>query len=153
MNKISIFFLVIGYIICQNPVYLRTTIDTLSTEPYHHFDWLDEDDYTITITYDSTSEKPTQCCLWNGTHFCKGECPPNDPLSCKFTGASCGADGDNPATKYYYALYCHATYCDSLDNIKAATGLSAYSVDVTVAVSRESYIRYSMVLLLSLLVL
>ena len=156
MNKISIFFLVIGFIICDSdPVNLRTTIDTLSTEPYHHFDWLDEDDYTITITYDSTSEKPTQCCLWNGTHFCKGEdCkePESNTVSCKFTGASCGADGDNPATKYYYALYC-VDACETLDKFKAVTNIETYSVDVTVAVSRESYIRYSMVLLLSLLVL
>ena len=154
MNKISIFFLVIGYIICQDPVYLSTTIDTLSTEPYHHFDWLDEDDYTITIKYASGS-KPTQCCLWNGTHFCKGECTKDDPVSCKFTGASCGADGDNPATKYYYALYCDDTACKSKeDATSTSTGISpSMSADVTVAVSRESYIRYSMVLLLSLLVL
>ena len=129
-------------------------MDTLKTEPYHHFDWLDEDDYTITITYDSTSDKPTQCCLWNGTHFCKGEdCkePESNTVSCKFTGASCRADGDNPATKYYYALYCDTDACASET---AAAGLTnSMSVDVTVAVSMESYIRYSMVLLLSLLVL
>ena len=157
MNKISIFFLVIGFIICDDPVYLSTTIDTLSTEPYHHFDWLDEDDYTITIKYASDS-KPTQCCLWNGTHFCKGEdCkePESNTVSCKFTGASCGADGDNPATKYYYALYCDNTACLSKEAATAASGglADTMSVDVTVAVSRESYIRYSMVLLLSLLVL
>ena len=128
-------------------------MDTLKTEPYHHFDWLDEDDYTITIKYASGSQ-PTQCCLWNGTHFCKGEdCkePESNTVSCKFTGASCRADGDNPATKYYYALYCDTDACASET---AAAGLTnSMSVDVTVAVSMESYIRYSMVLLLSLLVL
>ena len=150
MNKITLFFLLIAYVTYA----LSLDMDTLATEPYHHFDWLDEDDYTITIKYDSTeNEKSSKCCLWNGTNYCKGECSGTDTVSCKFTGASCRADGDNPATKYYYALYCHDTYCDSLDNIKAATGLGGYSVDVTVAVSRENYIRYSMVLLLSLLVL
>ncbi len=159
MNKISIFFLVIGFIICDdNDNDLRKIIDTLGTEPYHHFDWLDEDDYTITIKYASDS-KPTQCCLWNGTHFCRGEeckvseSEPNT-VSCKFTGASCGADSDNPATKYYYALYCDNSACTSKETATASDGLDdSKSVDVTVAVSRESYIRYYMVLLLSLLVL
>ena len=151
MNKIALFFLVIAYITCE----LSENIDKLSTEPYHHFDWLDEDEYSITIKYLSNApQKPFKCCLWNGTNYCKGNCPEDkDPVSCTFTGASCGADGDNPATKYYYALYCHDTYCDKIENIKDAHDLDDYSVDVTVAVSRESYIRYSMVLLLSLLVL
>ena len=146
MNKIALFFLVIAYITC-----LSEDIDTLSTEPYHHFDWLDEDEYTISIKYISTDIGPNRCCLWNGTKYCKGECSGTETVSCKFTGASCGADSDNPATKYYYALYCNKAACDSET---AAAGLTdAMSVDVTVAVSTESYIRYSMVLLLSLLVL
>ena len=146
MNKISLFFLVIAYITCQN---LRDSINTSATEPYHHFDWLDEDEYTISIKYATSG--PKDCCLWNGTKYCKGTCDGTDTVSCKFTGASCRADGDNPATKYYYALYCNTAACASET---AAAGLTdAMSVDVTVAVSTESYIRYSMVLLLSLLVL
>ena len=150
MNKIALFFLVIAYITCQN---LRDSINTSATEPYHHFDWLDEDEYTISIKYATSG--PSDCCLWNGTHFCRGEdCKESETntVSCKFTGASCGADGDNPATKYYYALYC-VDACESLEKFKAVTNINPYSVDVTVAVSRESYIRYSIVLLLSLLVL
>jgi hypothetical protein len=146
MNKISLFFLVIAYITCQ---YLRDSINTSATEPYHHFDWLDEDEYTISIKYATSG--PSDCCLWNGTKYCKGTCNGTDTVSCKFTGASCGADSDNPATKYYYALYCNTAACASET---AAAGLTdEMSVDVTVAVSTESYIRYSMVLLLSLLVL
>ena len=108
MNKISIFFLVIGFIICED---LRKSIDTLGTEPYHHFDWLDEDEYTISIKYATSG--PSDCCLWNGTKLCKGVCDGTDTVSCKFTGASCGADSDNPATKYYYALYCDGNACKS----------------------------------------
>ena len=133
-------------------------MDTLATEPYHHFDWLDEDEYSITIKYDSDEvSKSKICCLWNGTHYCRGDCDGLESgsldVSCKFTGASCGADGDNPATKYYYALYCAAA-CDTKETATVSGALDdKNSVDVTVAVSRESYIRYSMVLLLSLLVL
>ncbi len=146
MKKISLFFLVIAYITCAG---LRDSINTSATEPYHHFDWLDEDEYTISIKYATSG--PKDCCLWNGTKYCKGICDVTDTVSCKFTGASCRADSDNPATKYYYALYCNTAACASET---AAAGLTdEMSVDVTVAVSRESYIRYSMVLLLSLLVL
>ena len=150
MKKISLFFLVIAYITCEG---LRDSINTSATEPYHHFDWLDEDQYTISIKYATSG--PKDCCLWNGTKYCKGTCDGTDTVSCKFTGASCGADGDNPATKYYYALYCDNTACASKEAATAASGglADTMSVDVTVAVSRESYIRYSMVLLLSLLVL
>lgn len=148
MKKIALFFLFIVYITCTG---LSDTIDTLSTEPYHHFDWLDEDDYTISIAYQSGATVLTTCCLWNGTHFCKGDCSGSGPVSCKFTGASCGADPDNAATKFYYALYCDNTACASSD---AASGLtSSMSVDVTVAVSKGNYISYSILLFLTLLAL
>ncbi len=152
MNKITLFFLLLAYVTYA----LSYDIDTLGTEPYHHFDWLDEDEYSITIKYNANaSPKPSKCCLWNGTNYCKGDCSGSDSVTCKFTGASCGADGDNPATKYYYALYCDDVVCATEKTDKGVNpGITdTMSVDVTVAVSRESYIRYSMVLLLSLLVL
>ena len=149
MKKIALFFLFIGYITCDE---LRDSINTLSTEPYHHFDWLDEDDYTISIAYQSgASTTSSTCCLWNGTHFCKGDCSGTTTVSCKFTGASCGADPDNAATKFYYALYCDDTACASES---AASNLDDdMSVDVTVAVSKGNYISYSILLFLTLLAL
>ena len=148
MNKITLFFLLIAYVTYA----LSYDIETLETEPYHHFNWLDEDEYSITVKFSGDSP-PEKCCLWNGTNFCQGTCSGQGTVSCTFAGGSCDADKDNPATKYYYALYCHNTACGSLDKLKADPNFDDYSVDVTVAVSRESYIRYSMVLLLSLLVL
>jgi len=147
MNKITLFFLLIAYVTYA----LSYDIETLETEPYHHFNWLDEDEYSITVKFSGDSP-PEKCCLWNGTNFCQGTCSGQGTVSCTFAGGSCDADKDNPATKYYYALYC-VDACKTLDEFKAVTNIETYSVDVTVAVSRESYIRYSMVLLLSLLVL
>ena len=148
MNKISIFFLVIAFITYDDPSNLSNSIDTLSTEPYHHFDWLDEDEYSITIKYIANdSPKASKCCLWNGTNYCKGVCSGSDSVTCKFTGASCGADGDNPATKYYYGVYC-STNCDKIENAKNLR--TSDSVDVTVAVKSGSFIKFSIILLIGL---
>ena len=150
MNKIRLFFLLIAYVTYA----LSYSIETLETEPYHHFNWLDEDEYSITVKFSDPSP-PEHCCLWNGTNYCNGTCSGEGTVSCKFTGGSCDADKDNPATKYYYALYCDDVVCATEKTDKGVNpGITeTMSVDVTVAVSRESYIRYSMVLLLSLLVL
>ena len=143
MKKITLlFFFALLFISTQ-----QQTVDDANTEPYHNFDWLDEDDYTISVAY-TTGTPYAACCLSNGTKVCKGDCTPESlKTSCKFTGASCKADSDNPSTKFYYALYCAAS-CDESTDYTSAT-----SVDVTVAISGENYIKFSFILLLSLLVL
>ena len=150
MNKFIISLLIIEYvIICA----FGADVDELTTEPYHDFNWLDEDEYSISIGFKQNigSQKIT-CCLFNGTIACRSSCDPSGKtLNCKFVGNECKADGDNPATKFYHSVLCGV--CDS--NTTAAAGLRvpANDVYVTVAVSRESYVKYSILLLLSLLVL
>ena len=61
MNKISIFFLVIAFITYDDPFNLSNSIDILSTEPYLHFDWLDNDHYTIRIVYQTGANEPSIC--------------------------------------------------------------------------------------------
>ena len=148
MNKFIISLLIIEYIICA---FDGTKLDELNTEPYHDFDWLDEDKYSISIGFTDDTANVT-CCLFNGTVACKSSCKASGKtLSCEFVGNDCKADGDNPATKFYHSVLCGV--CDS--NTTAAAGLRvpANDVYVTVAVSRESYVKYSILLLLSLLVL
>ena len=146
MNKITIFLLFFAwtYIASQ-------TVDYSNTEPYHDFDWLDEDEYTITVAYTS-SNIPSTCCLANGTKVCAGTCSAGtNSISCKFTGAECGGDPDNPSTKYYYDLYCGTTCTKDTDVYGTSSGLT--TAEVTVAISAENYIKFSFILLLSLLVL
>ena len=103
------------------------------------------------MTFTENTEDVT-CCLFNGTIACKSNCKADKKtLTCEFVGNDCKADGDNPATKFYHSVLCGV--CDS--NTTAAAGLRvpANDVYVTVAVSRESYVKYSILLLLSLLVL
>ena len=147
MNKIAlpILLLIIGYTYSLN-------IDEEHLEPYEEFNWLDEDDYTITVPFTSSADMVTPCCLYNGTKLCAAsECSSDTAaftVSCKFTGNSCKADSDNPATKFYYSLYCSASSCTSDAASNLANSDNAY---VTVAVLAGSYIKYSIVLLLSLL--
>ena len=144
MNKFIISLLIIEYIICA--------LDELNTEPYHDFDWLDEDKYSILMTFTENTEDVT-CCLFNGTVACKSNCKASGKtLNCEFVGNECKADGDNPATKFYHSVLCGNNECETDSN--AATALSSSAnVYVTVAVSSESYVKYSILLLLSLLVL
>ena len=151
MNKFIISLLIIEYvIICA----FGADVDELTTEPYHDFNWLDEDEYSISIGFkqDIGSQKIT-CCLFNGTIACRSSCDPSGKtLNCKFVGNECKADGDNPATKFYHSVLCGNNECETDSN--AATALSSSAnVYVTVAVSSESYVKYSILLLLSLLVL
>ena len=148
MNKITlpILLLIIGY------AYSAFSLDEEYLEPYEEFNWLDEDDFTITVPFKSATDMPSTCCLYNGTRFCAGACSTDSnafTVSCKFTGASCQADADNPATKFYYSLYCSSSNCAS-ESTASSLGTSD-NVYVTVAVLSGSYIKYSIVLLLSLL--
>ena len=147
MNKytISIILIIITSTIC-----VINNVDEQNTEPYHEFNWIDEDEYTINIAFSSVPST-VKCCLWNGTQLCAGQCSLNgytNEVKCKFTGATCGADPDNPATKYYYGVYCDDTKCDKTDDAKnLGTG---ESVDVTVAVKSDSFIKFSIILLIGL---
>ena len=147
MNKLSISILIL---LLSN---IKSSYDKVHTNPYEEFNWLDEDEYTIDIPFLlATTTLPKTCCLYNGTNFCPGSCTQNNDakvLSCKFTGATCGADPDNPATKYYYSLYCDDTNCvNNKDNLKDLTGDAA----ITVAVKGSSFIHLTFFLLLCLFV-
>ena len=146
MNKL----LLITFCITLSFIKTADPINWSKTEPYVTFDWIDDDKKSLTIVNGDTSY--SDCLLYNGTHTCKGTCdePKTKTLTCHFEGKNCRADSDNPTFKYYYT-----TYCDTSDDIKAKGGsVSDYTdVGVTVAISNSNFIKYSMVLLLSLLVL
>ena len=148
MNKytISIILIIISSTICA-----ISNVDEKNTEPYHEFNWIDEDEYTINIAFSSVPSTVT-CCLWNGTNLCAGQCGLNgytNEVKCKFTGATCGADPDNPATKYYYSLYCDDTNCvNDKDKLK----LLGENAEITVAVKGSSFIHLTFFLLLCLFV-
>ena len=161
MNKFIITLLCFAYIICANN-YLD--LDFANTEPYYDFNWIDEDKYTITMNFISTATVANEkCCLYNGTVLCSSSCKGSGKqLTCEFTGNECKADSDNPSTKYYHALLCGV--CES-SNTEAQLS-TAYNEDftsnsltetlnpqITIVVSGNNYIKYSMFLLLSLLVL
>ena len=81
------------------------------------------------------------CYLYDGTFLRKGTCKPNSKvLTCEFVGKEFPADCENPTNKFYYNLVNH------LDN-------DYYETQIIVAVNSGSYIKYSIVLLLTLLVL
>lgn len=148
MNKytISIILIIITSTIC-----VINNVDEQNTEPYHEFNWIDEDEYTINIAFSSVPST-VKCCLWNGTQLCAGQCSLNgytNEVKCKFTGATCGADPDNPATKYYYSLYCDDTNCvNDKDKLK----LLGENAEITVAVKGSSFIHLTFFLLLCLFV-
>ena len=148
MNKytISIILIIITSTIC-----VISNVDEQNTEPYHEFNWIDEDEYTINIAFSSVPST-VKCCLWNGTQLCAGQCSLNgytNEVKCKFTGATCGADPDNPATKYYYSLYCDDTNCvNDKDKLK----LLGENAEITVAVKGSSFIHLTFFLLLCLFV-
>ncbi len=161
MNKFITTLFFFAYITCQNDY---SDLDFATTEPYYDFNWIDEDKYTITMNFISTATVANEkCCLYNGTVLCSTTCNASDKkLTCEFTGNECKADSDNPSTKYYHALLCGV--CESTNT---ASDLSAaYNEDfthtsltqthnpqITVAVSGNNYIKYSMILLLSLFIL
>lgn len=152
MNKFIIALFLIAYICCVND-YTSTNLDYSSTEPYVEFDWLDDDKKSLKLNFKSSySPIAETCCLYNGTILCKTSCSlSGKEMTCEFEGKQCKADKDNPSTKYYHQLLC-GTACDSNTNAASAAS-GSLDPQVSVAVMNEKYIKYSMILLLSLLVL
>ena len=139
------------------------SFDDFNTEPYHSFDWLDKDEKTFLVKLKAEASTNTFCYLYNTSKVCKPDCPlqdKNKTISCTLKGDNCKADADNPAFKYYYAVYCSesttANYNKSAaaGNILASSnvGSSSDDVGVTIAVCSGSYLKYSL-FLLSLLIL
>ena len=124
------------------------SVDKLKTEPYVEFDWLDEDKKSLTVTFKTTTTVPQLCCLYNGTHLCVPTCDPGtNSISCEFEGEKCKADGDNPAVKYYYRLYCDDTKCSD-----PSTLTTAEDAEVTVAVLNSGFIKVWLTFIFCLLV-
>ena len=133
--------------------FTKSAVDELKTEPYVEFDWLDEDKKSLTVTFDSTSHAGT-CCLYNGTKLCvsSSTCTNSNndlTLTCEFEGDKCKADGDNPAVKYYYRLYCDNDKCS---DSKASTLTTAEDAEVTVAVLNSGFIKVWLTFIFCLLV-
>ena len=151
MNKLLITLILITFTTSQ-------TIDLAHTEPYVEFDWLDEDKKSLTLEFDTDISVDYYCYLYNNTNYCPGtgKCEKTLPrvITCEYEGDKCKADGDNPATKYYYEVVCSTTTLADLAAVSAAlTGGSFDNPYITVAVKGGSYIKFSFILLLSLLVL
>ena len=178
MNKLAL------ALIFSTIVFIKgtATVNYYNTEPYHSFDWLDDDENKFKIEYTEDSLSNYFCFLYNQSVACKTTCKPSSStLECTLKGNDCKADGDNPAYKYYYSTYCvdfstltGTTFIDPDDNTKtksitltkdsdSATVLkyiktsssvisSSNDVQVTIAVSNGSFLKYSMILL-SLLIL
>ena len=151
------------------------TIDNFNTDPYHAFDWLDNDQETfkVAIKLVGNEQAPKKenyvCFLYNQSTVCKLDCTPSS-TSLDFTvvGDQCQADKDNPTYKYYYAALClpKTTYDVNTDpnpinNDNTTEQIAKYLKDnpgkeldlgVTIAVSSGSFLKYSMILL-SLLIL
>ncbi len=150
MNKLLITLILITF--------TSQGLDYAHTEPYVEFDWLDEDKKSLTIEFDSDISVDYYCYLYNNSNYCPatGKCDKTLPrvLTCEFEGDKCKADGDNPATKFYYKVLCSNTAMTKLDDISSAvTAGTIGDPQITVAVKGGSYIKYSFILLLSLLVL
>ena len=127
-------------------------INWIKTEPYVTFDWLKDDSKTLTIVNSGTAY--SHCLLYNTTHVCYGKCElKSGKITCTYKGGDCGADPDNPAFKYYYTTYCHTSSLSGTSGKKTVDVSSYQDVGVTVALCNSHFIKYSMVLLLSLLVL
>ena len=147
MNKLLITLILITF--------TSQAVDYAHTEPYVEFDWLDEDKKSLTLEFDTDISVDYYCYLYNNTNYCPGtgKCEKTLPrvLTCEYEGNKCKADGDNPATKYYYEVLCaESSYADF--NAYTA-GNDVFQPQITVAVKGASYIKFSFILLLSLLVL
>ena len=132
-------------------------INWLKTEPYVTFDWLDKDIQSLTIV-NSDSSTYKSCVLYNTSKVCLGKCKvTGKTITCDYEGKYCGGDSDNPTFKYYYSTHCStSSLSDKYGNGTSSTFTSLGSlqdVGVTVAISNSHFIKYSMILLLSLLVL
>ena len=153
MNKLLITLILITFTTSQ-------TVDFAHTEPYVEFDWLDEDKKSLTIEFQGEITLNYYCYLFNGTDYCPGtgKCGKSPrTITCEFEGDKCKADGDNPATKYYYQVVCsESNELKKIEEVNSAIYTSPNDYiqpQITVAVKGGSYIKYSFILLLSLLVL
>ena len=151
MNKLLITLILITFTTSTLP-----NVDYAHTEPYVEFDWIDEDKKSLKIEFeDALPNNDYYCYLYNNTKFCPGtgKCTKEARvITCEFEGDKCKADGDNPATKYYYEVLCGiSTYAD-FTAYEGATN-DRFKPQITVAVKGASYIKFSFILLLSLLVL
>ena len=154
MNKLLITLILMTFTTSQ-------TVDFAHTEPYVEFDWLDEDKKSLTIEFESdisSNNKDYYCYLYNNSQYCPGtgKCEKTLPrvITCEFEGEKCKADGDNPATKYYYKVLCSYSSFSDYNAYSAAASTDIVSdPQITVAVKGGSYIKFSFILLLSLLVL
>ena len=149
MNKLLITLILITF--------TSQAVDYAHTEPYVEFDWLDDDKKSLKIEFDSalSNDDDYYCYLYNNTKFCPGtgKCAKEARvITCEFEGDKCKADGDNPATKFYYKVLCSGS---SYSDFNAFSANLANLADpyITVAVKGGSYIKFSFILLLSLLVL
>ena len=123
-------------------------VNDLKTEPYVEFDWLDEDKKSLTVEFNTAPVSTITCCLYNGTKLCTPTCNlATKTLTCEFEGDKCKADGDNPAVKYYYRLYCDDTKCSA-----PSTLTSAEDAEVTVAVLNSGFIKVWLTFIFCLLV-
>ena len=148
MNKLVFITFCITFSIIKT----ADTIDWFKTDPYVVFDWLDEDSKTLTITNSATGFK--SCLLYNNSRVCYGSCSGTTKITCTFKGENCGGDPDNPAVKYYYSTYCSTSgLTGQSGNATSSILTGTVDVGVTVAICNSNFIKYSMVLLLSLLVL
>jgi hypothetical protein len=147
MNKLVFITFCITFSIIKTDI-----IDWFKTDPYVVFDWLDEDSKTLTITNSATGFK--SCLLYNNSRVCYGTCSGTTKITCTFKGENCGGDPDNPAVKYYYSTYCSTSgLTGQSGNATSSILTGTDDVGVTVAICNSNFIKYSMVLLLSLLVL
>ena len=166
MNKFTL-VLIFSFI-----AFIKGGVDFFNTEPYHSFDWLDEDEQKFTIKY-SSSDTITDyfCYLYNQSKVCKPSCTPKNEdktITCTLKGEDCGGDSDNPSYKYYYETRCIGKTTYTLDSKSLtlseeskADDILTYlnegnskgdDVGVTIAVCSGSFLKYSM-FLLSLLIL
>ena len=156
MNKLLITLILITFTTSTLP-----NVDYAHTEPYVEFDWIDEDKKSLKIEFeDALPNNDYYCYLYNNSNYCPGtgKCGKTPrTITCEYEGDKCKADGDNPATKYYYQVVCSEnTELKKIEEVNSAIYTSPENYiqpEITVAVKGGSYIKYSFILLLSLLVL
>lgn len=173
MNKLALALIFSTIVVIKG-----ISVNNYNTEPYHSFDWLDDDENKFKIEYTlGTGESISDyfCFLYNQSVACKtSRTVSSSTIEITVNGNDCKADKDNPTYKYYYSTYCIApvtSFPDPDDSTKTlalnkdsdsatilkyirSTG-STYSsgdVSVTIAVCSGSFLKYSMILL-SLLIL
>ena len=122
-----------------------SNLDRKNTIPYHEFNWIKEDNYSIDVAFTNTPSAQ-RCCLYNGTNYCLGACTLDSGtniISCRFYGGNCEADADNPATKFYYGVYCSDIECGT-----GGTLTDNEFAEVTVAVKSHMFLKVHLSLII-----